>query len=287
MPESNATSDALQNPTELENQTEQAIVALVDEAAVSDGEAVQVPLFEGFVVESEKFTGTLSELAYALRSERLRPQDINVLRLVREYLQYYHEIVHESESKDLNLATETLPQLARVIELKLRLLLPKPPKDSEEEEEMLIKETVEAIEILEELDEAIHFLRTRRDERRILMQAQAPKPNLPRPERKIKATPSRLSELASRYNMTNYFELAKERLTLPAAIIRLLASLKEIRAGFFSEIAPKEWETQVVYFSGMLELVKQDKIIVTQDEAYSPIQIQLNEPSNKDASELN
>ncbi len=273
------------SPSEIEGQAEQAVVVLAD--AKANDEAVQVPLFEGFMVESESFSGTLSELAYALRSEKIRPQDIDVLNLVREYLKYYHEIVHDSPSKDLNLATETLPQLARVIELKLRLLLPKPPKDSAEEEEMLVKETVEAIEILEELDEAIHFLRTRRDERRILMQAQAPKPKLPRQERKIKATPSRLSELASRYNMTNYFELAKERLTLPAAIIRLLASLKEIRAGFFREIAPQDWETMVVYFSGMLELVKQDKLIVTQDEPYSPIQIQLNDPKEKPKSELN
>ncbi len=222
-------------------------------------------LYESFSIDTAAFSGTLSELNYALRNNRIAASEINVLELVLNYLQYYKRLANH----DINLATETLPQLARVIELKARFLLPKPPQETTEEE--LLEETIEAVESLEALEEAIHFLRRRRDDRTIIVTAKTPKPSYPRPERALKINISKLTELASRYQATNYFELAKERLSMRGAIENLSAILIKVRRGFLKELVPADWPTLIVYFGGMLELVKEDVLKAQQDEVYGEI----------------
>ena len=228
-------------------------------------------LHESFSIDTPAFSGTLSELNYALRNDRVAASEINVLELVLNYLKYYKRLANY----DINLATETLPQLARVIELKARFLLPKPPQETSEEE--LLEETIEAVESLEALEEAIHFLRRRRDDRKIIVTAKTPKPNYPRPERALKIGISKLTELASRYQVTNYFELAKERLSMRGAIENLSAILAKVRRGFLKELVPTDWPTLIVYFGGMLELVKEDILKAQQDEVYGEIVLILEE----------
>ncbi len=228
-------------------------------------------LHEHFSIDIPVFSGTLSELNYALRNGRVLASEINVLELVLSYLQYYKRLANH----DINLATETLPQLARVIELKARFLLPKPPQETSEEE--LLEETIEAVESLEALEEAIHFLRRRRDDRRVIVTAKAPKPSYPRPEKSLNISISKLTELASRYQATNYFELAKERLSMRGAIENLSALLLKVKRGLLKELVPTDWPTLIVYFGGMLELVKESALKAQQDEAYGEIALFLEE----------
>ena len=78
---------------------------------------------------------------------------------------------------DLDRASVALPQLAQVIELKLRLLLPRPPKTDEDaggEEDA--DEALEAIALLSELEDAIAFLRRRRAERAVVVPARTAPP---------------------------------------------------------------------------------------------------------------
>ena len=77
-----------------------------------------------FVVNTPTFTGTLGELAYALRNDTVKPQQFDVFQLVKTYLCYFEEV----SQNDLDLASEALPMVARVVELKVRLLLPRPPE---------------------------------------------------------------------------------------------------------------------------------------------------------------
>ncbi len=224
-------------------------------------------LYEHFSINTTAFSGTLNELNYALRNGRVLASEVNVLELVHNYLQYYKRLANY----DMNLATETLPQLARVIELKARFLLPKPPQETNEEE--LLEETIEAVESLEALEEAIHFLLRRRDDRKVIVAAKTPKPNYPRPERALNIGIKKLTELASRYQTTNYFELARERLSMRGAIEKLSALLKKVRRGFLKELVPTDWPTLIVYFGGMLELVKEDILKAQQDEAYGEISL--------------
>jgi len=165
-----------------------------------------------------------------------------------------------------------LPKVAQVIELKVRLLLPRLPRAEEDEEEERLEQTLAAIALLEELEDAIQYLRRRREQRRLMMPASAPRPSFPRPQRPITATAGQLASLAARMRPSSYFEFAVERLTLATAMKRLLARVRQAGRGFLFDLYETDsWATRTVVFTGMLELVKQGEIHAEQDEPFGPI----------------
>ncbi len=184
--------------------------------------------------------------------------------LVGRYLDFYGTLAE----RDLGRATETLPLLARIIELKVRLLLPQPPKPPEAE----LEEILETVLALEAFEDAIGFLRERRETRRHLVSAQAPRPPYPRRARPLGAKLDRLSELATRHRVTHYFELAVERLTLASALKKLRAGLVRLRRGTLQALMEaRDWPTVTVAFSAMLEMVKEGEVKAEQGTLYDDI----------------
>jgi segregation and condensation protein A len=237
-----------------------------------------------FVVRQPGFEGSLGELAYALRRGAVAPSEIDLLSLVQSYLEHFNALA----GIDLELASVALPNVAQVIELKLRLLLPRPPSLADpsldyEGEEELLEETLEAVAMLEELEDAIDFLRQRRDERRIVLPARTPRLEFPRPARPIGTGIDQLASLASRYRGGGYFELAVDRLTMGAAIKQLLEGLRRWgrimlhEATLRDESAKPEWSRLTVLFAGMLELVREGRITASQEAPYGEIELQLAE----------
>ena len=224
-----------------------------------------------FRVQTPAFTGTLGELAHALRAERVSPGELDVSALVAHYLDFYGRVAEH----DLGRATETLPLLARVIELKVRLLLPQPPKTPELERE----EVLETVLALGAFEEAVSFLRERRETRRHLMSAQAPRPPYPRRARPLNTKLGRLAELATRHRATHYFELAVERLTLASALKKLRTGLLRLGRGTLSTLMDaRDWPTVTVAFGAMLEMVKEGEVHAEQREPYDEIVLSTPEP---------
>lgn len=236
---------------------------------------------QGFLVRSEMFCGTLTELAYTLRTRGLRPQDIDVLQLVKDYLAYFEL----RSAQDMSLASEALPMVARIIELKVRLLLPKPPQ-AENDDEVILEETLETVVMLEELEDAISFLRQRRSERRVVLAAKGPRPDYPRPLRPIRVQPERLAEMASRYSVANYFELTVDRWTVSAAMAQLRKRLKVLKRTFLRDVLENaSWAVLTVTFAAMLELVKEGELRAEQAEAFGPIELlTISEASEREAA---
>lgn len=223
-----------------------------------------------FLVEQDRFRGTLGELAHALRTHALPPSEIDLYQLVRAYLGYFEEYA----ATDIELATEALPRLAQVIELKVRLLLPRPPKEAGEDEEALVEEALAAVALLEELEEAIHFLRRRREERRLIVPARAPRPSYPRPPRPLRTSLDDLARLAGRLRLGGYFELAIERLTLASISRALLGALRRLGGGTLAELlGTREWPVRTVGLAAMLELMREGRVSATQDEPFGPIHV--------------
>jgi segregation and condensation protein A len=226
---------------------------------------------DGFVVAQPSFSGTLGELAHALRSGALAPVELDLYQLVRSYLAYFQPVAE----RNLDLATEALPKVAQVIELKVRLLLPRPPKDAEASEEELLEHTLDAVALLEELEDAIRYLRHRRQERRVMMPVRAPKPEFPRRKRPITATAGQLATLAARMRPSSYFELSVDRLTLASAMKGLMDRLRSLGSGrLFDLYEARDWPTRTVVFTGMLELVKQGDVVAQQDAPFAPIGVE-------------
>jgi segregation and condensation protein A len=224
-----------------------------------------------FTVDQEHFQGSLGELAQALRSGALPPMRLDLYRLVRDYLGFFESLA----DVDLELASEALPRVAQVVELKVRLLLPRPPSDAGQDEEAVLEEALSAVALLEELEEAVRFLRLRRDERRLVLPARAPRPDYPRPERPLRASLGDLARLAARHRVGSYFELALERLTLASAMRRVMAALKRVGRGTLFELADaRDWAGRTVSFAALMELVRQGRVRAHQHEPFGTLTVE-------------
>lgn len=225
-----------------------------------------------FTVDQEHFQGSLGELAHALRSGALQPAHLDLYRLVRDFLGFFESLAEV----DLELASEALPRVAQVVELKVRLLLPRPSRDAEDDEEAVLEEALSAVALLEELEEAVRFLRLRRDERRLVLPARAPRPDYPRPERPLRASPGDLARLAARYRVGSYFELALERLTLAGAMRRVMAALKRVGRGALFELADaRDWASRSVSFAALMELIRQGRVRAHQGTPFGALTVEL------------
>ncbi len=224
-----------------------------------------------FVVDQDGFRGSLAELATALRRGRLAPGALDLLTLVGAFLAYFER----HAERDLDLASEALPAVAQVIELKLRLLLPRPPRGDDEELEEIRDEAVAAVETLARLEHAIAFLRERRERRRHLVAARPPQMRYPRRSRPLQLALGQLAALAARYRQSGYFELARELLSVPEAMRRILASLGSRRRADLDVLAaPADWATRTVFFAGLLELVRERRVQASQSAPFEPILVE-------------
>src|ERR1035437_943892 len=83
---------------------------------------------DGHELVLETFQGPLDLLLYLIRKHNLDVLDISMAELTRQYMSYI-EIMQRNR---LELAAEYLLMAAVLIEIKSRMLLPRPPKASEE-----------------------------------------------------------------------------------------------------------------------------------------------------------
>src|SRR5512145_3409687 len=77
----------------------------------------------------EQFEGPLDLLLYLIRKENISVLDIPMARLTVQYLEY----VEMMRSRQLELAAEYLLMAAMLIEIKSRMLLPRPTAADQEE----------------------------------------------------------------------------------------------------------------------------------------------------------
>jgi segregation and condensation protein A len=226
----------------------------------------------GFHVEQAGYQGDLAGLARALRNGSLAPRELDLLGLVEEGLRWFDA----EADRDLDVASAALPQLAQVIELKLRLLLPRPPRQDDlfDDEEDETERALEAVALLEELTSAIDFLRTRRFERAVIVPARTERPDLPRVRRPLATTVDRLAALAAAVRPGAYFEMAFERLTIEDAGRRLRAALGRVtRGGLRSVVPTRSWAERTVVFAALLELIREGRVRAAQRDAFGEIEI--------------
>jgi segregation and condensation protein A len=223
----------------------------------------------------EAFEGPLDLLLYLIRRQNLDVLDIPMAPLTRQYLEY----VEMMRSKNLELAAEYLVMAAMLMAIKSRMLLPRPPALSEEEEDPRA-ELVRRLLEYEQIKQAAHKLDT-----------------LPQVGRDVlaisvwieKTIEERLPEvdsgdlaeawrgLLTRARLAAHHRVSREELSVRAHMSMILRRLRDHRVLEFSELFDPERGVAVlvVNFLAVLELARELLIEITQAECFAPIYVKL------------
>jgi segregation and condensation protein A len=231
---------------------------------------------EALEVFLDSFEGPLDLLLYLIRRENINVLDIPMAELTRQYLGY----VEMMRRTQLELAAEYLLMAAVLIEIKSRLLLPRPPAPIGEEPEDPRAELVRRLLEYERMKQAAREIDAlplvERDFAavRVLLERIAPA-RLPqvRPD-DLRAAWALLIERA---RVNRHHLVTRQQLSVRSEMSRLLRVLKPARYLEFTTLfaAHADVPHLVVTFLALLELSREQLIDVAQAEPYAPIHVQL------------
>jgi len=231
---------------------------------------------EALEVFLETFEGPLDLLLYLIRRENLNVLEIPMAELTRQYLGY----VEMMRRTQLELAAEYLLMAAVLIEIKSRLLLPKPPAPA-----------------AGELDDPRAELVRRLLEYERMKQAARQIDELPLADRDFatvrvwfdRVASTRLPEvrpedlraawatLIARARINRHHLVTREQLSVRAEMSRMLKALEPARYAEFTALFSEHADVAhlVVTFLALLELAREQLVSIAQAGPYAPIYVQL------------
>ena len=230
---------------------------------------------EALEIFLETFEGPLDLLLYLIRKQNVNVLDIPMAELTRQYLGY----VEMMRRTQLELAAEYLLMAAVLIEIKSRLLLPKPPAlpgaEAEDPRAELVRRLLEYermkaaardIEDLPLAERDFSLVRVWIDR---LAAARLPEV---RPD-DLKAA---WAGLVARARANRHHLVTREQLSVRSQMIRLLKLLEPGRFVEFTALFEAEIDVPrlVVTFLAILELAREQLLDVAQAEPYAPIYVQ-------------
>ncbi|MDR5172748.1 segregation/condensation protein A [Methylobacillus flagellatus] len=222
----------------------------------------------------EAFEGPLDLLLYLIRKHNLDILDIPMAQLTRQYMEYVEKM---RESK-LELAAEYLLMSAMLIEIKSRMLLPKPESIEQEEDPR-----AELVRRLMEY-EAIKLAAERLDAMPVAGQeiqvARAYYEHIAEtawPEVSFDELMAAWQSVLKRASHFQHHKVGRAELSVREHMSLVLRRLQQESLVEFTALFDIENEglpTLVVYFLAILELAREGLVRITQQEPFSPIYLQ-------------
>ncbi|MGC1817349.1 MAG: ScpA family protein [Casimicrobiaceae bacterium] len=231
---------------------------------------------EALEVFLETFEGPLDLLLYLIRRQNINVLDIPMAELTRQYLGY----VEMMRRTQLELAAEYLLMAAVLIEIKSRLLLPRPPAPAGTEADDPRAELVRRLLEYERMKQAARDIDA-----------------MPLAERDFSTTriwfdrtaAARLPDvspddlrvawegLVARARANRHHLVTREQLSVRSEMSRLLKLLQPARYMEFTALFAEHADVAhlVVTFLALLELSREQLVSVAQAEPYAPIHVQL------------
>jgi segregation and condensation protein A len=223
----------------------------------------------------EAFEGPLDLLLYLIRKENLDILDIPMAPLTRQYLEY----VEIMRTKNLELAAEYLVMAAMLMEIKSRLLLPRPPSAEPIEDDpraQLVRRLLE-YEQMKKAAQALDDLpQVGRDV--IAISVWIEKTITERlPDVNAQDLAEAWRSLLHRARMSKHHQISREELSVREHMSTILRRLQERRVLEFSELfdPSRGVSVLVVNFLALLELARELLIEITQSENFAPIYVKL------------
>jgi segregation and condensation protein A len=223
----------------------------------------------------EQFEGPLDLLLYLIRKENINVLDIPMAQLTHQYLEY----VELMRSNQLELAAEYLLMAAMLIEIKSRLLLPRPTSADHEEDDPraeLVRRLLEYERIKLASQKLNEMPQSGRDFAVIqVLFEQGAAERLP----EVNPEDLRMAWLGllNRAAVNRHHRVIREQLSVRAHMSRILRRLQDAKFVEFAELfVPQDGVAMlVVTFLAILELSREYLIEVAQNEAYAPIYVKL------------
>src|SRR6185369_5398332 len=195
--------------------------------------------------------------------------------LTRQYLEY----VEIMRSKNLELAAEYLVMAAMLMEIKSRLLLPRPPAAEPVEDDPraeLVRRLLEYEQMKKASQKLDELPQAGRDVIAISVWIERTIA-----ERLPQVNPQDLAEawrtLLHRARMSRHHHISREELSVREHMSGILRALRERRVLEFSELFQPERGVAVlvVTFLALLELAREMLVEITQSECFAPIYVKL------------
>jgi segregation and condensation protein A len=231
---------------------------------------------EALSVFLDAFEGPLDLLLYLIRKHSLDILDIPMAELTRQYMEY----VEAMRSTQLELAAEYLLMAALLIEIKSRMLLPRPKRDDEVEPDDPRAELVRRLLEYERMKKAAAAIAQApvagRDFSLVEIHIeQALVERLPGVE--VPDLSEAWRSILARAKMTRHHRITREQLSVRAHMSRILKALAPGTFVEFSQLFDVESGVPVlvVSFLALLELSREALIELTQQSPFDPIYVKL------------
>jgi segregation and condensation protein A len=231
---------------------------------------------EALSVFLDAFEGPLDLLLYLIRRHSLDILDIPMAELTRQYMEY----VEMMRTTQLELAADYLLMAALLIEIKSRMLLPRPKREDEAEPEDPRAELVRRLLEYERMKKAAYALSeipvAGRDFSLVevyIEQAIAER----LPEIFVADLSEAWRSILARARMTKHHKITREQLSVRAHMSRIIRVLSPGAYVEFSQLFEPERGVPllVVSFLALLELARESLIEITQQTPFDPIYVKL------------
>lgn len=229
----------------------------------------------------ENFQGPLDLLLYLIRKHNLDVLDIPMAELTRQYMDYI-EMMHQNR---LELAAEYLLMAAVLIEIKSRMLLPRPPKVSEDDGEDPRAELMRRLLEYEQMKQAAHRLnelpQAGRDFEVVqVLIEQTVQERLP--EVSVDDLRQAWLGLLARAKLNAHHTVRREQLSVREQMTHILRSLQGGEYVAFDNLFDAQGGVAklVVTFIAILELAKEYLVEIQQNETLGSIYVRSNRAIN-------
>ena len=231
---------------------------------------------EALSVFLEAFEGPLDLLLYLIRRHSLDVLDIPMADLTRQYMSY----VEMMRTTQLELAADYLLMAAVLIEIKSRMLLPRPKREDDNEPEDPRAELVRRLLDYERMKKAAHAISEMPVAGRdfSLVEVYIEEAIAARlPDVHVADLSEAWRAILARARMNKHHRITREQLSVRAHMSRILRSLAPGKFVEFSELFEPEQGVPllVVSFLALLELARESMIELTQQTPFDPIYVKL------------
>ena len=224
----------------------------------------------------ESFEGPLDLLLYLIRKDNIDVLDIPMANLTSQYISY----VEQMKIINIELAADYLLMSAMLIEIKSRLLLPKPEASEDEEDDPradLVRKLIEYEQMKLAAEELNVMPQIGRDMLGTSAYFETEVNKIP-PEVNMNDLYSAWVNVIKRAKQFKQHTISKSELSVREHMTSILRALKENNLIEFSSLFNEEKDPipkLVVCFLAILELSKERLIKINQQEPCSPLYIQL------------